>query len=261
MINVREPLERLRAVNPVPPGVGVLTPPDPVLFRRITSGEAVAARSRPSPWRARRLVPAFLVASLLGGTVAYAILRDGVTKPEAVACYERADVESPIEVAFVGKQGPIAACAELWRRGAFGPGVEVPPLVECVLDSGVAGVFPAVPGRDVCGALNLPPVTSAPTVSTTAPGPGATQSAGDVNARILAFRDAVTPQLFDAGCVEPRAAATIIRRELDRAGLGDWTVRGGEGLAGDGFSAERPCATLSLRPDSREVVLVPSPRR
>lgn len=261
MINVSDPLERLRAVNPVPPGVGVLAPPDPVLFRRITSGEPAAARSRRSPWRARRLVPAFLVASMLGGAVAYAILRDGVTKPEKVACYERADVESATAVAFVGEEGPIAACAELWRRGAFESGVEVPPLVECVLDSGVAAVFPSAPGQDVCSLLNLPPVTPAPTVSTTAPGPGPTRAAGDVNARILAFRDAVTPQLLDAGCVGPQAATAIVRRELERAGLGDWTVRGGEGLAGDGFSPERPCATASLRPDTREVVLVPTPRR
>lgn len=262
MMNVSDPLERLRAVNPVPAATATLAPPDPALFRRITSGEPAAARTRPSPWRARRLVPAFIVASLLGGTVAYALLRDGVTKPEKVACYEQADIESATETAQVDGRGPIVACAELWRREAFGAGVPVPDaLTECVLDSGVVAVFPAAPGQDVCGRLNLPPVTPAPTLSTTAPGPGPTQAAGDVNARILAFRDAVTPQLFEAGCVDSRAAATIVRRELDRAGLGDWTVRGGEGVAGDGFSAERPCATLSLRPEIREVVLVPSPRR
>ena len=94
MINVSDPLERLRAANPVPTGLGTLAPPDPVLFRRIT---ALAPTAVPvhSPWRrARRLVPALLVTSLVGGTVAYALLRDDVTKPQQVACFEFADTES-----------------------------------------------------------------------------------------------------------------------------------------------------------------------
>jgi hypothetical protein len=128
-----------------------------------------------------------------------------------------------------------------------------------VLNSGVAGVFPTAPGEDVCARLNLPPVapTTAPTTPTTAAAP----AAGDLNARITQFREAVFAQFVDVPCVEPRAAAAVVRRELDRAGLSDWTVRGGEGLAGDGFSVDRPCATLSVRPESREVVLVPAPRR
>ena len=154
----------------------------------------------------------------------------------------------------VDERGPVAACAELWQRGVFGP-VPVPPLVACVLPSGVAGVFPAAPGQDVCAVLSVPPVAPAPTVSSTVPGPTPTQSPGDVNVRILAFRDAVAPQFIDTGCVDPQAATTTVRRELERAGLGEWTVRA------DGFSPERPCATLSLRPEAREVVLVPFPRR
>jgi hypothetical protein len=71
----------------------------------------------------------------------------------------------------------------------------------------------------------------------------------------------VTAQFLDSPCVEPAAANAIVRRELDRAGLADWTIRGGEGLSGDGFSAQRPCATLSVRAENKEVVLVPAPRR
>ncbi|MGI8808153.1 MAG: hypothetical protein ACR2KK_09990 [Acidimicrobiales bacterium] len=269
MINVSDPLERLRAVNPVPPAEVDRMPADPVLFHRITTGRttlAPGAVARPyrARRRARRLVPALVVASLLGGAVAYGVLRDGVTKPQKVACYERADLQANTEVAVVDARGPLAACADLWRQGVLGAGDAVPDLAECVLDSGVAGVFPATPGHDVCAGLGLPPVATAPlsTVPSSAPPPsGPAPPPADPSARILAFRDAVFPLFVDTPCVEPTAAAALVRRELDRAGLGDWTIRGGEGRAGDGFSAERPCATLSLRPEVREVVLVPSPRR
>ena len=267
MINRSDPLERLRAVNPVPAGLSTIPGPDPVLFDRIVAGQTgvAARRGRPTAGRrrARRLVPALLVASLLGGAVAYGLLRDGVTHPETAGCYETADLEARTEVPRVDERGALEACAELWRRGVLGAGGQVPPLTECVLQSGVAAVFPAPPGDDVCTRLGLAtmprttPPPPPPQGSTTVPPP----TQGDVNARFLAFRDAVLPQFLEASCMDPRLGEAIVRRELAAAGLGDWTVRGGEGLAGDGFSAARPCATLSFRPERREIVLVPTPAR
>ncbi len=257
MINFSDPLDRLRAVNPVPADQLARLRSDPLLFRRITSDPAGAPARRPAlapRRRGRRLVPAILLTSLVGGAAAYGLLRGDVTKPLRVACYERADERSNTAVAIVDERGPIAACADLWRDGAFGSGVEVPALVQCVLNSGVAGVFPTAPGEDICTRLNLAPAAATP--PTIAPPP-----AGDLNARLQQFRDAVFAQLLDTPCVEPRVAAATVRRELDRAGLSDWTVRGGDGRAGDGFSADRPCATLSLRPETKEVLLVPAPPR
>jgi len=205
-----------------------------------------------------------VVGSLLGGAAAYGLLRGEVSKPERVACYELADLEASTEVAFVDRGGPLVACADLWRRGSLGEGGTVPQLAECVLGSGVTGVFPTMPGQDVCLELDLPtvPAPSPPPTTTGAsavPAPAPAQAG--VTARILSFRDAVAAPFVEAPCVEPRAGAGIVRQELDRAGLTDWTVRGGEGSAGDGFTAERPCATLSVRAEIRQVVLVPSPRR
>jgi hypothetical protein len=250
-----DPLERLRAVNPVPVRT-VLPAPDRVLLHQIVSGLVPAAP--PPRTRVPRLVPvAVVIAALFGGTVAYALLRGGVTKPQTVACYAEADLEARTEVVGVGDEGPVAACAELWRRGVLGAGGgAVPPLEECVLDSGVAGVFPATPGRGACTALIGPPTGP----STTAPPPQPPPA--DVNSRVLALRDALLPQFLEVPCVEPRVAADIVRRELERAGLGDWTIRGSEGSPAEGYSAQRPCASLSFSPESREVVLVPSvPRR
>lgn len=257
MSNVRDPLDRLRAVNPVLLTHATLSPPDPVLFRRITSVTGERLRPGRQRRRAKRLVPVLVASTLLGGAAAYAFLRGEVSKPESVACYASASLEANTEVVSFDERGPVAACAELWRRGAFGPTPEVPDLAECVLGSGVVGVFPTTPGQDVCTLLNLPIVPPAPTsVPGTAPQPPA-----DSTARVLAFREAVAGPFLESPCVEAPAAFSIVRRELDRAGLADWTIRGGEGLTSDGFTAQRPCATLSLRPENKEVVLVPTPRR
>lgn len=255
MIDMSDPLARLRSVNPVPAAQVALLEPDRELFRQIVSGAVAAplpAARRRRPVR-RRLVPALVVASLLGGAVAYAVLRDEVTKPLNVACFEGADLAADTAAATVGDDGPLAACAELWRRGEFGPVAEVPPLTECTLASGVVGVFPATAGADTCATLDLPPTPSTTGPPAPAPDPPAP---ADVNSRVLAFRDATVPQFQDAPCVSPQDATAIVRRELQRAGLADWTI------VAEGFTAERPCATLGIQAEARRVILVPgTPRR
>jgi hypothetical protein len=257
MIETSDPLERLRAANPVPPGEVAFLRPDPVLFDRITSARPVPVRDRPRRRRARRLVPALVVTTVVGGAVAYGLLRGEVSNPQTVACFEAADPASATEVTGVEAAGPIEACAALWRRAVLGAGGEVPPLASCVLPSGVTGVFPATAGADVCTALNLVPITSMQPPATTVPGPApAPAPAADLNTRIVNFRDAVLGQFIDASCLAPATAEDIVRRALDREGLGDWTI------VSTGYTADRPCATLSIRPDQRQVVLVPgTPRR
>ncbi|MGI8983008.1 MAG: hypothetical protein ACR2HM_00490, partial [Acidimicrobiales bacterium] len=101
--------------------------------------------------------------------------------------------------------------------------------------------------------LNLVPVAPAPPGPTP---PEATVPPGDVNARILVFRDAALAQFLSAACVTPEAGTEIARRELARAGLVDWTIVDG------GITPDRPCASLAIRPESRQVVLAPTtPRR
>lgn len=254
MIDMHDPLARLRAANPVPASQVALLEPDRALFRQIVSGGVAAPLSAPRrrPRPARRFVPALVVASLLGGAVAYAVLRDEVTKPVSVACFERADLAADTSAGSVGDDGPLAACADLWRRGAFGPVAEVPPLAECTLASGVVGVFPVTAGVDTCTSLDLPPTPSTTNPPPAAPGPPAP---ADVNARVLAFRDATLPQ-FQVTCVSPQEGTAIVRRELERAGLAGWTV------VAEGFTAERPCATLGFQTEARQVILVPgTPRR
>lgn len=245
MIHTSDPLERLRAANPVPPSTVERLRPDPMLFRAVTTGELDVRR--PVRRRLRLLAPALAVTSTLGGAVAYGVLRDSPPKPQTVACYAQAHLDADTRVVGVGREGALAACGELWRRGVLGAGGQVPPLVECVLPTGVAGVFPAAPGQDVCRSL-----VTAPEEPTTVPPP----TVADATERFRMFREAVLPRFVDAACVEAGPATDIVRRQLDRAGLADWRIRAGD------FSPERPCATLSFRPENREVVLSPStPRR
>jgi hypothetical protein len=262
MIDTTDPIERLRAVNPVPLAEVGLIQPDAVLFHRITTGATVAGAGAPlRRRRRRRLVPVIVAASVFGGAVAYGVLRDGVTRPELVACFGRADLEAPTEVPALVAAGPVEACAGLWRQGVFGPVTEVPPLAACVLPTGAAGVFPAMGGADVCTALNLVPISAPPPplplqpTTTPTSGQSTETTAGDLNSRIVAFRDATVGQFLSSPCVSPQAGADIVRRELDRAALRDWTV-----VTGD-FSADRPCATVSVRSEERQVLLVPAPAR
>lgn len=259
MIDTTDPIERLRAVNPVPLAEVGLIEPDAVLFHRITSGATVAGAGAPlRRRRRRRLIPVLVAASVFGGAVAYGVLRGGVTRPELVACFGRADLEAPTEVPALVAAGPVEACAALWRQGLFGPVTEVPPLMACVLPTGAAGVFPAMGGADVCTALNLVPISAAPlqpTTTTTTSAQSTETTAADLNSRIVAFRDSTVGQFLASPCVSPQAGADIVRRELDRAALRDWTVVTGE------FSADRPCATVSVRSEERQVLLVPAPPR
>lgn len=249
MIEITDPLARLRAANPVPAAQVALLEPDPVLIRRIVADVSIPA---PQPRRrpAWRLVPALIVTSLLGGAVAYAVLRDEVTKPATVACYDRADLNARTDVAAVRDDGPLAACADMWRRGAFGDVTEVPPLTQCTLPWGVVAVFPATAGADTCAGLDLLPIPPSTTLPAPHPDPPA-----DVNARIRAFRTATQAEFLGATCLTPQEGTEIIRRELDRAGLAGWTVMA------EGFTPDRPCATLSIQADIRRVTLVPGPPR
>ena len=259
MIYSSDALDRLRGANPVPSPRATVGPPDPVLFHRIVSGATTTGRG-PVRRRRQRLVPVLVVSSLLAAGTAYALRRGTPSKPHNVACYEAADLDARTEVVRVDHRGPVEACADLWRRGALGPGGPPPVLVQCLLESGVAGVFPSPGGIDVCPGLTIPSVVPAPAESAPAvPSPPLTPAPvpdGRVNARFLAFRDAVLTQFLASACVEPGAGVALVRRELDAVGLTDWVVERGEG-----FSTDRPCATLFFRPELREVVLVPAPPR
>lgn len=262
----RDPLERLRALNPVRTsdldGL-VLGLPAQTLFQRVIANEAPTRRrpvTAPRPWPRRRrprLAAVAVVASLSVAVAGYALVERRATKPQTIACFAAADLEATTAVVGVERDGPVVACAGVWAAGFFG-NVPTPPLRACVLESGVVGVFPEASGQDVCVDLDLAAVsvpTSAPTTRLPAPAP---DLAVDPE-RVSAFRDAVRTRLTSVGCVGPAVAEAIVREELGSAGLEGWTIRLGLDTEGGGFTPERPCATLSVLPEQRTVLLVPLP--
>lgn len=275
MIDHSDPLQRLRAANPVAtvdPGA-VAAPAAVALLSRIMTAEPVEPvvaergprRRRRLQFRARLLIPAVLLSGA-AGAVGYAVMSRNVSDPKSVTCFQRADLKARAQVVSGDARGPVADCADLWEAGAFG-GTTTPPLAACVLQSGGAGVFPTEAGADPCPRLGIeavdttpppPPATAAPPAASPSPAPATT--AADENGRFFAFRDAVLSQFLGAPCVDPADAQAIVRRELDRAGLAGWTIRTGPG-SGGGFSPDRPCATLSFQVPERAVTLVPAPPR
>lgn len=259
MIDSNDPLHRLRIANPVaaPDRAAASTAAAVDLLERIVAASPAGPdRRRRFRWRARLLVPAVLLTGA-AGAAGYAVMNNNAAPRATVACFERADPQARTEVVVSDGRGAAADCADLWAEGRFGgTGGPAPSLATCTLPSGTTGVFPADDRGDVCARLGLAAAVPLASTSTSSPFPATTVA--DENARFLAFRDAVLPQFLDAPCVDPDAARALVRRELDRAGLVDWTIRVGQGT-GTGFSADRPCATLSFLPNERAVVLVPAP--
>jgi hypothetical protein len=145
-------------------------------------------RSLRSTGRRRRAVHATIVAAaastvLVAGTAAaYVAFREASTPVvDQTRCYTRASLAGGDGFAgtTVGKARPAAGqrldeaavelCAPLWAQGILrlgstqigapgAPAQPVPELTACVLDSGVAAVFPGP--SDVCARLGLPRLTS-----------------------------------------------------------------------------------------------------
>jgi hypothetical protein len=269
----RDPLDLLRALNPVPAGQlddSVWSPPARALFARIVASDPVApgtgVRLPPPDSRApvrggrrrRAARSAAVLATLSVGVAGYALVAGDSSKSVDPACFAGADLAADVAVVNADRRGAVAACADAWAAGAFGAPA-TPQLRACLLESGAVGVFPEAPGEDVCLALGLSAAPGEDGVAPRTPQPGAERpSSGDPaeeQQRFLAFRDAVVARFLDQGCLGAERATAVVRQELDRAGLEGWTVDVGGGAFTDG----RPCASLSFRPEQRMVVLVALP--
>jgi len=255
MTGESDPLARLRAANPVHaehlPHVAESARAR-ALFEEITHMETLLSTETeihraipPIASRRRRMLVFLALATLpLGGAAAYALVTRTATTTHSVACYQAADLQASTAVVAGDGREPVDVCTEAWNRGVFGVS-PAPALQACVLKSGVAAVFPSTPGGDVCARLRLA------TLSAGRPGPA--------DKSFLSFKNAVIERFANDRCVDPGRGAAVVRQELDRAGLGSWTVGVGEGVHGEGFSAERPCAGLAFDQAKQQVVLVPQP--
>ena len=209
-------------------------------LRREHLVQEIAASRR----RVRPLVLAFAAATVVlsaTGFGAYALTREP-THVDSIGCFERADLSSNVAVIGSAATDPVAACAAVWRSGALGSTKSVPPLTPCVLETGAVAVVPGEPG--ICEALGVASLSA---------------EARDRLARLGELR-AVLAQRFGDGsgsktrtaCVGEAAAVRIVRAELEARGLADWTIE-----ITPSFDAERRCASASIVPADRTIMLIP----
>jgi hypothetical protein len=239
----KDPVDRLRAANPVPKG-SEPTADSPVaqaLFHRIVSEPAVAERApkRRFLFRAWILVPIAVVGLAAAG---YGIYR-AVRQPLVVACYQGPSLSTTREGVAASTTDALANCMGLWRPGGRfnARGTQpVPDLTACVLDDGTVGVFPQPAGTDTCSLLGLAPAR---------PGAG-----GSDQQAVVDLQNAVADR-FIASCVDRPEAIAFLRSQLQHFHLEGWRVD-----ASVPFTSGRPCASAAYDLAARTIDLVPIPR-
>jgi hypothetical protein len=194
------------------------------------------------------LVPAVLAILVATGFTTYALTREP-TVYESVGCFEQAAMDANVAVVPADGRDPAVICGEVFEASGMN-GARLDSLASCVLGSGAIGVFPSA-GPDTCEQLGLANVPASYAVE---------------RKRFGALRDAIIAQIGEPAsgstrggpqCVGEDESLKIVRRELDSHGYADWGVR----VAGEGFSAERPCADVSFDTAGQTVLLLAAGRR
>jgi hypothetical protein len=223
-------------------------PPGRLQLRKEHLVSELSRHGRGSPRRRRRLglilVPAVVILLAVTGFTTYALTREP-THLESIGCYDKASLAANVAVVSADGRDPTAICTDIWQAGGL-PGAAVPDrLAACVLDSGAIGVFPSS-GAQTCENLGLADL------------PASYAAEGK---RFAALRDAIVDQLGEPAsgstrggpqCVGEDEARAVVRRELDAQGYQDWDVK----VAGQPFSAARPCADVSFDSAGKLVLLV-----
>jgi hypothetical protein len=189
------------------------------------------------------LVPAILAVLAVTGFTTYALTREP-TVFESVGCFDRASMSANVAVVAADGRDPAVICSEVFEADGLPSPAAPDELASCVLDSGAIGVFPKS-GAKTCETLGLADLPAS--------------YAADAK-RFAALRDAIVSKLGEPAsgssrggpqCVGEEAAVAIVRRELDAHGYSDWDVM----VAGEAFSAERPCADVAFDGAGKTVVL------
>ena len=232
-----DPFELFRAMNPFDGrDTEDLSSADEELLARILTTpieeQPEDLSQRPSRRRLAIIASAVVIATL--ATAAFASLRSQpVTNPVAVVCYATADVVDGDRVGLGSELDPIEACRAVWRDGDLKTDGSVPPLVGCVNAAGAAAVFPGE--GDVCERLGLPTLE---------------EGLSDEQVSIIEMQDSLIDTFLDR-CFTEDAAVAEARRQLEAAGLEDWTAQVAEAFPDDG-----PCAGVGVDPDQEIVILV-----
>lgn len=231
-----DPFELFRSMSPLDNSEsGELSATDEQLLARIlaTPVDEQPGVAKQRPTRRRLAVATGVVMTAALATAAFTFLRsEPVTNPTAVSCYSTADLGGDI-VGLGSSADPIEACRAVWREGDLRTDGTVPPLVGCVNAAGAAAVFPGE--GDVCERLGLPNLEAGLT---------------DEQVAIIELQETLIDTFLDRCFTEDEAVAEA-RRQLDAAGLDNWTAEPAEA-----FPVGLSCAGVGVDPNNELVIVV-----
>lgn len=194
----------------------------------------------------------------LSGGIAYAVTKNQPTKRVSVACYTAPHLGASLAQVTENENGALRDCAALWRSGRLPgkPPRTPPPLVACILKSGIAGVFPQeLSNPQTCKSLGLLPMTPPPPpVATIPPQPGSSPTTPPITIpSIVALRRTVVAAL-NHSCLDAVEARSAVQKALDDADLSTWTIQ----VRGT-FSTSRSCASPGFNETAHVVYIIPIP--
>ncbi len=213
----------------------------------LTDTEVAAVRLRleghrvTRPSRRRRRLLIFLAPALavLAG-VAYATIRSTTeTAAHGIACVTNMKDDSAHIVGSDGRE-PAEVCGALWATGTIDGVARTPDLIACG-----TWVFPTN-DAGICERKGLPASTPR-------------NYRGEAK-RFAAFQDAIVSR-FTERCLGETEARNVIAAQLIKSGYVGWNITTGEGEHGEGFSSQRPCASLAIDAREKTVVVVPMARQ
>jgi hypothetical protein len=162
-------------------------------------------------WRLPLLIPVFVVAAAGGAAAAAGLFSGEIKDPDVVACYRAADLGAEHELVVTdvqtGERTATDLCAPYWRRGAFGDGGSVPPLIACARDAQTI-VVPG--GRQACAKLGLQAI--------------AAETFQSQARRRAAFQKGLDTIDLSV-CRSPEAVRRRLLEVLERNRMAGWSVR------------------------------------
>lgn len=225
-MSVRDPLEILAALNPLP-GLSEPSPDDEALLATI-----IAATPSSTGKHRRRLW-------ITGGTsiavvvlAAFAVLRQhSASSPLQLTCYTTAQQPPAEQFGIPMEDDPVRACQQLWHNGTISGG-EPSTLTACVNDGGIVAVIPG--DQQICNQLGLANWVGALT---------------NDDKQVMAFADELTTT-FTQRCISETDAEAAVQAVIDKYRLDGWTI-----VQQGGYTPQRACSLAGAVPEQQLVVI------